>query len=68
MPIDIRPGKYIIIPSQAEPDRVVGTTPLLHAGSGESVAQGKPVVVVPDNYPEYTRIVRGIYSVLVPSS
>ena len=68
MPIDIRPGRYIIVPSQAAPHRVVGTTPVSRAGSGESVAQGRPVLVVPDNDPPYTRIVRGIYSVLVPSS
>ena len=60
MPIDISPGKYIIVPSQAAPDRVVGMTPELHPR--------KPVQVVLDNSPEYTRIVRGVYSVLVPSS
>ena len=68
MPIDIVPGRYIIVPHGAQGDRVVGMTPLLHAGSGESLAQGKPVLVVPSNFPDYTRIVRCVYSVLAPPS
>ena len=68
MPINIVPGRYIIVPHGAQDDRVVGMSPLLHAGSGESLAQGKPVEVVFNNLPDYTRIVRGVYSVLTPSS
>ena len=69
MPTDISPGKYIIVPFQAEAGQVVGMipTPWL-SGSGKSLDTDEQVQVVPDNYPEYSRLVRGVYFVVVSSS
>lgn len=69
MRLDISPGTYVITPARTD-SPVVGMTPLLRArqnNSDQPLAQGKPVELVPDKYPEYTKVVRTAYFVLASS-
>ncbi|KAL4067138.1 hypothetical protein V8B97DRAFT_2009523 [Scleroderma yunnanense] len=55
MSIDIQPGRYVIQPIGVS-NRAIGMTPLLHPNRNQVLKQGKPVEVVPTNFPEYTRV------------
>ncbi|KIM58996.1 hypothetical protein SCLCIDRAFT_27582 [Scleroderma citrinum Foug A] len=57
MQVDIPSGPFVITPARVN-NPVVGMTPLLRArqNSDQPLAQGKPVQLVPGNYPEYTRL------------
>lgn len=69
MQVDIPSGPFVITPARVN-NPVVGMTPLLRArqNSDQPLAQGKPVQLVPGNYPEYTRLVRAVYFVLTSSA
>jgi len=70
MRVDIPPGTYVITPAGVD-NPVVGMTPLLRARQNhgaQPLAECKPVELVPDNYPEYTRVVRAVYVVVASSA